>query len=459
VNAIVYPLLLLVPFALLAWLLWIFPARRMMWLAAIPVLASAALVIDRELLFWPLMTLDAAIAGVAIVDALTLPRRKAFTVERKIGRIASLEKPHEASLSITNSARRGYSLSVRDDADEQLAADPAEFDFRLAGRGRATLHYAMKPKRRGAFRMAEVYVRAHSLLGLWQRHFTYPCENVVHVYPDMQQLGEYALLARTNRLSLMGVRRTRKIGQDNEFERLRDYTLDDNYKHIDWRTTARRGKLTVKDFQASQSQRIVFLVDCGRMMTNEAFGVSLLDHALNAILMLSYVALRQGDAVGMIAFSDEIHAYVPARSGMNQMNQLLHASFDRFPRLVESRYDQAFLYLNAHCRKRALVVLASNIIDEVNAHQIERYLRSLSGKHLPLAVLLRDHRLFSAIDAYQHDGPELYRAAAAAEILAWRRQVISNLTQQGVLALDVFPEQMTAPLVNQYLEVKARHLL
>ena len=102
------------------------------------------------------------------------------------------------------------------------------------------------------------------------------------------------MLARTNRLSLMGVRRTRKIGQDNEFERLRDYTRDDNYKHIDWRSTARRSKLTVKDFQANQSQRLLFLIDCGRMMTNEADGLSLLDHALNAMLMLSYVALKQG---------------------------------------------------------------------------------------------------------------------------------------------------------------------
>lgn len=458
-NAIVYPLLLLVPLGLAAWLLRVYPARRLMWLAAIPVFASAALVFDREQLFWPLVALDAAIAGAALVDALTLPRRKAFSVERTIGRVASLDKPHEAALSIVNASRRGYRLAIRDDADEQLAADPDEFELFLAGRGRAALHYTLRPRRRGAFRMEEAYVRARSLLGLWQRLLAYPCESVVHVYPDMKQLGEYALLARTNRLSLMGVRHTRKIGQDNEFERLRDYTLDDNYKHIDWRTTARRGKLTVKDFQASQSQRLMFLVDCGRMMTNEASGASLLDHALNAVLMLSYVALRQGDTVGMIAFSDEIHSYVPARSGMSQMNQLLHASFDRFPRLVESRYDQAFLYLNAHCRKRALVVLASNVIDEVNALQIERYLRNLSGKHLPLAVLLRDHRLFSAVDDYEHDGPKLYRAAAAAEILTWRRQVLSNLTQQGVLALDVFPEQMTAPLVNQYLEVKARHLL
>ena len=195
----------------------------------------------------------------------------------------------------------------------------------------------------------------------------------------MEQLSEYAVLARTNRLSLMGVRHSRKIGQDHDFERLRDYTPDDNYKHIDWRATARRNKLTVKEYQTSQSQRIVFLLDCGRMMTNESAGLSLLDHALNAMLMLSYVALRQGDSVGLICFSDRIHESVPARGGMSQMNHLLHASFDRFPQLVESRYDQAFLHLATRFRKRSLVVLVTNVIDEVNSCQVKRYLQSQSG--------------------------------------------------------------------------------
>ncbi|MCX7428596.1 MAG: DUF58 domain-containing protein [Planctomycetia bacterium] len=275
----------------------------------------------------------------------------------------------------------------------------------------------------------------------------------------MKQLGQYAALARANRLNLLGVRRTRRIGQDHEFERLRDYTIDDNYKHIDWRSTARRRKLTVKDYQASQAQRILFLVDCGRMMTNEAAGLSLLDHGLNALLMLSYVALRQGDSVGLIAFSDEIHSFVPVRGGMNQMNRLLHASFDRFPRLVESRYDLAFRYLASHCRKRSLVVLISNVIDEVNTNQIERYLGNLVGRHLPLGVLLRDHRLFDAVEVEQPRDAQLWRAAAAAEILSWRHQVLTDLQSKGVLALDVFPENMTAPLINQYLEIKARHLL
>ena len=195
------------------------------------------------------------------------------------------------------------------------------------------------------------------------------------------------------------------------------------------------------------------------MMTNEAAGLSLLDHALNAMLMLSYVALRQGDSVGLVSFSDEIHSYIPPRGGMRQMNRLLHASFDRFPQLVESRYDLAFRYLASHCRKRSLVVLVTNLIDEVNAHQVQRYLAHLAGRHLPLGVLLRDRRLFEAVEPEHPTEAQLWRAAAAAEILTWRHQVLTDLQSKGVLVLDVFPEQLTAPLVNRYLEIKARHLL
>jgi uncharacterized protein (DUF58 family) len=439
--------------------LWrIYPHRPLVMFALVPGLLSIGL-IARPNLFWPLLALDALLALVALIDLTSLPKHAAFFVEREAGRIASLKKPHRVVLTISNRSSRAYTVWIRDSIGGELSADPPQLATQLTPRSRATLHYELLARRRGAFTLDAVYIRTRSRWGLWQRYAKYPVETLLHVYPDMQQLSEYAVLARTNRLSLMGVRRVRRIGQDNEFERLRDYTLDDNFKHIDWRSTARRGKLTVKDFQANQSQRLIFLIDCGRMMTNTAAGLSLLDHSLNAMLMLSFVALRQGDSVGLLSFSDEIHGFVPPRGGMNQMNHLLHASFDRFPRLVESRYDEAFLYLAAHCRKRSLVVLITNVIDEVNSLQIERYLASLVGRHLPLGVLLRDHRLFDAADNLATNNAALYRAAAAAEILLWRRQVLHDLTSKGVLALDVFPEQMTAPLVNQYLDAKARHLL
>jgi len=449
---------LVAPLAALAAWLAAYPRSWLVGLALLPAGLSLGVVFSPGWL-WIVVAADALLAAVAVADLLTLPRRRRFSFERQAGRVVSLKKPHRVALTVLNHAARPFAVTVRDGVPHELHAQPAEFQLRLGSRSRTALHYALRARRRGAFAVEHVYLRVRSRLGLWDRLLRYPLPAAFHVYPDLQQLGQYALLARTNRLSLLGVRRTRRVGQDHEFERLRDYAPDDNYKHIDWRATARRLKLTVRDYQASQSQRIIFLLDCGRMMTNEAAGLSLLDHGMNAMLMLSYVALRQNDAVGLIAFSDEVHTSLPPRPGMGQMNRLLHACFDRFPRLVESRYDLAFRHLAAHCRKRSLVVLVTNVIDEVNANQVERYLANLVGRHLPLAVLLRDRRLFAAVEPEHPADEQLWPAAAAAEVLIWRQQALSDLQRKGVLMLDCFPEAMTAPLINRYLQVKARHLL
>jgi len=446
------------PLVLLAWLASVYPTRRLVLLGLVPCAISFSLLAAPEML-WLLVGLDVMLGVVVLADLATVPARGAFSADREAGRVASLRKRHPVTLIVSNHSSRAARVWIRDWVPHRLCPSPEEFFAPLPGRSRATFQYVLRPSRRGAFTIGPVHLRIPSRLGFWQRMLLCPVQSVIHVYPDLKQLAQYALLARTNRLRLLGVRRARRVGQDHDFERLRDYAVDDNYKHIEWRATARRQKLTVKEFQSSQSQRIVFLLDCGRMMTNEAAGLSLLDHAMNASLMLAHVALRRGDAVGMICFSDEIHSFVPVRSGMNQMNRLLHACFDRFPRLVESRYDEAFRYLGSRVRKRTLVILVTNVIDEVNAHQVERYLGNLVGRHLPLGVLLRDRRLFEAVELAQPHGSGLWRAAAAAEILAWRHQVITDLQGRGVLALDVFPEDMTAPLINRYLEIKARHLL
>jgi len=195
------------------------------------------------------------------------------------------------------------------------------------------------------------------------------------------------------------------------------------------------------------------------MMTNEYQNLSLVDYALNSILMLSYVALSQGDSVGLICFSDRVHTYVPPAGGKKHMNRILHAGFNQFPTLVQSRFDKAFLYLSNHCRRRSLVVLISNVIDQVNADQIQNYMQNLIGCHLPLMVLLKDHRLFDAADNPAPEAEVLYRSAAASQLLLWRHQVLHRMKSTGSLTLDVFPEDMSARMINQYLEIKARHML
>jgi len=446
------------PLLLIAWRSRTYPTGRLVRLLLIPAFATVALA------RWPevrieLLALDALILLVALIDLPTTARGKSLFVRRKMGRTSSLRRRHPVELTVENRGRRAIRADIRDDVDPVLDPDPATFEVTIPPRSRVSVEYELRAKRRGAFRFEWMYFRVFSTFRLWRKYLTKPVRSTLNVYPDMKQLSQYAVLARTDRLNLLGLRRIRRIGMEHDFERLRDYTVDDNYKFIDWRSTARRRKLTVRDFQTSQSQRLIFLVDCGRMMTNEAAGLSLLDHGFNALLLLAHVALSRNDAVGMITFSDRVHGFVPPRSGMSQMNRLLHAAFDRFPALVESRYDEAFRYLGARCRRRSLVVLLTNVIDEVNALRVEGYLSNLTGRHLPMGVLLRDHRLFDPVEGEKAENADVYEAGAAAQILSWRRQVIRDLESKGVLSLDVFPEHMTAPLVNRYLEIKARNLL
>lgn len=472
-RPLVMLVLMALPWLFAAWALQLFPSRRFLLLMAVPAVLSVALIQVRwdeagdNRQFWMLAgavwALDVGILACSLADAWLTLRPGSFSCQRRLLRTASQGKRYEVELELINRSRRSVRLMLRDDTPANWTVDPEEFETRLGGRSRTQFTYDFTSQQRGQVELECVHLRVASPLGLWWGYYRLPHASVVNVYPDMKQISEYDLLARTNRLNLMGMRRTRKIGQDNEFERLRDYTQDDQYKHIDWRSTARRRKLTVRDFQANQSQRIIFLVDCGRMMTGVSGELTLLDHSINAMLMLSYVALRQGDSVGVITFSDRVHNFTPARSGVQHINRLLHAAYNQSPSYVESRYDEAFLYLRHHCHKRALVVLVTNVIDEINALQIKQYLSVLNRKHLPLAVLLRDHELYQPLQEYENEPypreSTIYQAAAAVNVLSWRHQVIRDLQHQGILALDVFPEQLTAELVNQYLEIKARHLL
>lgn len=397
---------------------------------------------------------------VLIVDSLLIPDQKSFEISREMVKVASIKKPHLYKIHLNYYGSRRVRFQLKDDFPEDCPTFPIVHTVQLSDRKRMELDCEVFPPHRGDIPLRCVHLRIRSFLGLWVRSVMVSAPSKLMVYPDLKQISEYGLLARTNRLSLMGFRKSRKAGQESDFERLRDFTRDDQFKFIDWRSTARRNKLTVRDFQVTQSQRIVFMLDTGRMMVNQASGLSMLDHALNATLMLSYIALSKGDSVGLLCFSNQIDCYVPPRHDSGQMNRILHTGYNQFPKMVESRYDEAFQFMKNKNRRRSLVVLITNVIDDVNANQISKYITNISGKHLPLAVLLRDQNLYEPLDAATlQEGGDKYVAAAAAEILSWRLQVMKNLLHQGALVLDQFPEDITAPLVNQYLEIKARQLL
>ncbi len=437
----------------------IWPGRALGVALVFPALLSLTLFVNDGIL--PIVVaMDAAIALVAVVDLLTLAGAGRLKVERRLGEVCSLNEPADVEIVLENPHRAARQLRLRDDVPDEFSADPPAFELVVPGRRQAVLAYRFVPKRRGTYVFEHVDALVASRLGFWRRQCTWPVRTEVRVYPDIHQLARYTMLARRDRLSTIGVRRSRRLGTDNEFERLRDYTEGDDPRHIDWRATARRRKLTCRAFQLNQSQRIIFLIDCGRLMAGDTGdGLSPLDHAFNAMLLLAKVALIKGDQAGLLAFSNRVRAYVSPGGGPRRINRLVHSVHNVFPEMVESRYDRAFIELEQRCRKRSLVVLMTNLFDELSADLASQYLRNLTGRHLPLAVFLRDHDLFALADHAPDGGPGLFEGAAAAALLSWRERVLARLRLSGVLTLDVFPQELTTELVNRYLEIKARHLL
>lgn len=533
---LVFPLIV-APFVVVGLSFGVWPTRRAIWAFSPVALASCFQFLFGDSLWsWvSVVSFDVLILLLFIGDSITAAfAGRGVEVARQTESVASLRRPHKVELSIENRSQRAVVLEILDDSsteadfappleDENLELERNEeletsqerafFARRTIEPGVAErLAYRLVWRRRGVFEFEFVALRFFSALGFWNKLVKKPCRSTFRVYPNLCQLEQIETLARASRLNMLGVRRIRRIGQDAEFERLRDYTLDDQYKFIDWRATARRNKLIVRDFQTTRNQRIILALDAGRMTLNSSRGLTLFDGALNACLALAYVALKQGDEVGALVFSDRVQRFLPPRGGASQINALIRNVFDVFPSRVESRYDRAFAYLASRSPKRALVVLATNVLDERNAAQIEQATTRLSDAYLPLGLFLRERSLYDAIERYDkfeksargvegtlNDSeskqgrlalwlkqfrddrepvdelerlfwrgrnwdeapPEdlFYNAGAAAEILNWRKKLLRKLEAKGALTLDVFAEDATAPLIGKYLEIKARRLL
>ena len=527
-------------FLVAAWAFKTYPTPRAILLFAVATLGATFGFVFENIFPEPLVyVVDAVVALALLVDwGVVLFTGRGVTAARQTEEVAALGRPHETTLIVSNESNRAVSCEVVDDSSsfaqsmpplakiDALAIQPEEqpefdaahnfayFSRRLIpAKSSEYFEYRLLWNRRGVFQFEFVGLRFSGPLNLWRRYKRIPCRSTFRVYPNLCQLSRQEMIARKSQFLLQGVRRTRRIGQDSEFERLRDYTLDDQYKFIDWKATARHNKLIVRDFQTVRNQRVIIALDAGRMTMNRSNGITLFDSALNATLALAYIALRQGDEVGCLVFSDDVKAFVPPQGGASHMNSIIRSVFDVFPERIESRYDRAFAYLKRHAPKRALVVLATNILDQRNAEQIQSFMTGLSGAHLPLGLFLRERSLFDAVERFdemedgvraggavqvnakganaasklsrwakqyreadpvdelerlfRQDGrvesnsPEdaFFQAGAASEILNWRRRTLAYLEARGALALDVFPEDATAPLVNKYLEIKARKLL
>jgi len=437
------------------------PSRLLVLFAVGPLALAVATLVDHDLI-GPMLMVDAGIVLVAAIDAL-LARKAAVSVTRRAPRVFSVGKPNVVHLELKSSARRRLAVQVKDDLFENATADGLPGEVSLPKRGRAELKYRVIPARRGAYTLGDHFVRYGSPLGLWIRQVRIAASSPVKVYPDIQAVRVYDLLAMKDK-DVAGVRAAKKRGGESEFERLREYRRGDEFRSIDWRATARNSKLIAREYQLERNQNVLFLLDAGRLMTAEAHGLSLFDHALNATLMLSHIAARAGDSVGLLAFADTVKSYAPPVGGTGATARIVQASYHLHPAITETNFSVAVEQIGMRVKKRTLVVLFTQVVDEVASRELLRQLRGLLPRHLPMLVPFRDIEIDALADGQSQEvsgyvGTAPYIRGAAAELVSFRDRLIRDVKRRGALVLDCPPADLTPSLINRYLEIKARHLL
>lgn len=437
------------------------PSRAFVLLAVGPVLLSIATIVDRSLMSTMLLV-DVVVVLFAGLDAL-IALKSHVTIERRAPRVMSLGKPNVVTLELRSKAGRRLSVQVNDDLFADAIADGLPASVDLAPRGRGQAKYRVVPQRRGAYDLGDHFVRYGSPLGLWIRQVRLPDQSPVKVYPDIQSVRAWELSAMKDR-DLAGLKAARRRGGESEFERLRDYRKEDEFRSIDWKATAKHSRVIAREYQLERNQNVLFLLDAGRLMTAEVNGLSLFDHALNATLMLSHVASRAGDHVGLLAFSDSVRSFASPAGGAKAAARIVQAAYHLQPELTETSYASAVEAVGVKVKKRTLIVLFTQLVDDVAAAELLRLLRGLLPRHLPLIVPFKDIEIEALVagstaESAAWDDQAPYLRAAGAELVTFRDKLVREVRRRGALVLDCQPTELTPALINKYLEIKARHLL
>jgi len=382
-----------------------------------------------------------------------------FEVKRAHDSKLSLGADNPIRLAVRNRQRRPVSFQIRDEPPEDFDIRQRILGGEVAARQTWTGVYYVRPLRRGDYVFGNLNLRWHGPLGLVVRQATIRAAEPVKVYPNLLDVRRYDLLLRENRLQELGLRHTRIPGQGTEFERLREYRPDDEYRRIDWKATARRHRPITVEFQTERSQNIIAVLDTGRMMQSPVAEIAKLDYAVNAVLLLGYVATGMGDKVGMMTFADDVGRFLRPRAGRGQFYRMLERLYGIEAHAVEPDFGRALNYLALQQRKRALIVIFTDLSGGASVHALVQHVSVLAKRSLPLVVTISDPDIHAAAGAWPRESLDVYRRAAASELLEERRIILDGLERQGVLTLDVPANELSIAVINRYLELKRRSRL
>ena len=431
------------------------PTGRTLWLlcgfVALGVLAS----------IWPVASMlwvsgGAAIGTLLLIDGL-LVRQARLSGERALPPTLAIGVRVRVGLVLQNVGKRTCRLRVHDHHPAALATTRTPLALEIPAGMEVSVSYEVTPTERGAHDFARIDCLVASPLALWRRRLLVGQPSRVRVYPNFQAVVRYTLLALENRVQRLGIQKRRRRGLGTEFHQLRAYRAGDSLRQIDWAATSRLRKPISREYQDEQNQQVVFLLDTSRRMRARDGALSHLDRVLDSLLLLTHVALRQGDAVGLMTFGGQRRWLAP-RTGAEMLRNMLSAVYDLTASTEASDIQAAAEMAMTKLRKRSLIVLLSNLRDEEDPALLHLLTR-LRQRHLVVLASLRDPEVTAPLDHEPRDAHGALRVAAIHQYMEARARSLARLRKAGFVCVDTEPAALPPALVNAYLTIKASHAL
>ena len=407
-------------------------------------------------LFYVGASLLALFAVMLVVDIVILWKRRGITASRHCSSRFSNGDENPVSLQVENNYPFAVKLNIIDEIPHIFQRRDVNFSLRLKARENGTVDYTLRPTKRGVYGFGHIRAFASSPIGLVQRRFTCDEPTDVAVYPSYLMLNQYEFLAISNNLTEMGIKRIRRVGNNTEFEQIKSYVQGDDYRHINWKASARTHNLMVNVYTDERSQQIINVIDKGRIMQQAFAGMTILDYAINASLVLSYVALHRDDKAGVITFADKFSDFVKPDRGPAQMNDILECLYHQTTDFAESDYSTLVVNTNHLVGRRSLLILYTNFFDYNGMLRQLPYLRQLNSRHRLLVVFFIDEERRDFINQQPHSIRDYYEHSIAAKIDHEQTLIINTLRQFGINSLLTSPQNLSVNVINRYLEMKSR---
>lgn len=350
-------------------------------------------------------------------------------------------------------------LTIIDEIPHQFQKRDLTFSATLLPGTTRTIQYFLRPVKRGEYSFGAVNVYVKSPIGFLSRRFRFSSDALVPVYPSYIQMRKYELLAISNSLIESGIKRIRRIGHNMEFELIKEYVAGDDFRTINWKASARKTHLMVNHFQDERSQQVYSIIDKGRVMQMPFNGMSLLDYAINASLVISNIAIRKTDKAGLLTFQDKIGTMLPASRQNKQMSQIMEVLYNQKTAYRETDFSVLHAHIRRKITQRSLLLLYTNFESIHALHRQLPYLKSLADQHLLVVIFFENTEMRSLLVRPAQDLRQVYHKAIAEKLSYDKKLIVKELTKHGIQAMLTAPENLTVNTINKYLELKARGLI